>query len=143
MSEQPYDPNYPVMIDVDRKVPDFGAEAPGKKSKPKDKTMGASLYLTGGGELAQIPKSGYALIEFDRTKISLGKGGGLGGPSSEGEEASVELEIHTICLPEDAKGDLASEFAKFAKSKNVDTEGMGGGEEEEAPEPVEGEEGET
>ena len=145
MSTQPYDPNYPVEIDLDRTVPSFDSPlaAGGKKSKPKETKQGAFLSISGGPELAKLPKHGYALIEFDRTEISLGKKRGPSlGPDDKGEEARAELEVHSICLPEEEKGGLADDFAKFAAKKGVDTEGMGGAPEEETPDEDQAEGGE-
>lgn len=128
MPEKPYDPNYPEMIDLDRPTPSFdGPSVGGKKDKQSSKKVGASLFITGGPELAKLPKHGYALIEFDRTNISLGKPRGLVSSGGDGkqEEASAELEVHSICLPKGKTGDLASEFANFAKKSGVDTGAMG------------------
>lgn len=145
MSAKPYDPNYPVEIDLTREVPDYGnslAVGPSKGGDKKTKQVGASLYLRGGKELASIPKSGYALIEFKRVSATI-RDGKSAGPNGD-YPASVELEVSNICLPKKSGGkDMASDFAAFAKSQGVDTEGMGDDESaEETPddEKAEGEE---
>lgn len=131
----PYDPNYPVAIDLGTKQ-DSPTPIGGKKGKA-DKSY-PTLYISGDADLSKIPASGYALIEFDRESISLRKSGaGKDTPS-----ASVELKVKMLCLPEGEAGDLKDEFAKFAKKSGVDTEGMGSADDEEATEP-DTDEGET
>ena len=143
-----YDSDYPVSIDLGHKVPDYsGPEvaSPAGKKPTKTRMSYPSLYIDAGADLSKLQKDGWALIKYHRRSIKIGEGGSMGplGPGDEKKEtASAELEIQEICLP-DTGGDMKEEFAKFAKKSGVNTEGMGGGDEEETPEPEEGEEEET
>ena len=137
MNSEPYDPDYPVEIDLDRKVAMPTGISDGSK-KSKSKSIGASLYISGGTDLSKIPKHGYALIEFDRRNISLSKRTGMEG--HEKEESSVELEIHSLCLPDEETGDLADEFKKFAQSKGAETGGEPESDDDENEEQDDGEE---
>lgn len=119
---------FPVKIDLGREVPDYSSEmdsAPSGK-KRKMKTIYPTLYIDGGADLAKLQKDGWALIKYHRNSVRLS--------DAEGEDkASGEIEVRTLCLP-DKDGDVMDEFAKFAKSKGVDTEGVGSSDDEDSEE---------
>jgi hypothetical protein len=133
-TENEYDKYFPTHVDLGTQQPDYGSptvESPLKSAKKK--TVYPTLYISDApDELAKLPKTGCALIEFDRRSIKIGKSTDADG--KETQTVTVELDIKRICLPEGESGDLASDFAKFAAKAGRKDAPAGNAEPEDEPE---------
>lgn len=121
--------DFPNEIDLGREIKDapMPATTDGKPSgkKAKSRVSYPTVYLSGVEGLRDLPKDGWALINFHRNRVGIvDREGGDNGPlGGNGDEA--EIEIRKLCLPEaggsgdDDGEDTASAFAKFAKENGV------------------------
>jgi hypothetical protein len=112
LSESQREQAFPVHIDLGKKMPEgvpIALERDSKGKKPKSKLYYPTLYVEGVKGLEQLPEEGCILVEFRRKRLSI--------EERDGEKTSgVELEIHSLCLPEDlpeiAADDLESVMKK-------------------------------
>ncbi len=124
------DDNFPVHIELGRKVPDYGdspmAATTSEKKPKKTRTVYPSLYFDDipSDLFAKLKKTGWALIEYKRRRISIEDNPNAKKDGEESETASGSVDVLQICLPE-GDGDIAEELASFAKKKGIDTEGIG------------------
>jgi hypothetical protein len=117
MSKSPYDAEYPVNIDLGRKVPDYGSTGEAPEPARKTRIIYPTLYIEDSSDLGKLQRDGWALIHYHRTSLTIRD------PDKDDDDknkTAASLDVMEICLP-DSDGDLADEFAKFAKSKGVTT----------------------
>lgn len=108
--------DFPVQIDLGKTPPDNGPMDAVSEKKPKK--YYPTLYVSDVKGLGDLPKSGWALIEFDRTDLTLRT-------TDDGDRVSAELKIKTLCLPEspeDDGEDMASALAKALMNAGHDEE---------------------
>lgn len=143
LSSDEREASFPVHVELGKEVDDYSSpvanpEKADKKSKSKKKTVYPILYLD-AADPSKFPKSGCALIEFKRV--------GAHSTERDGQEptSSVELEIHTICLPsagqsDDNEGDISDGMKKTAKDMGLDVGENAAEEKSETPDDETGEE---
>lgn len=106
---------FPVEIDLGKKREEYGS--PVEVSKSEKKTYYPSLYMSDIKGISDIPKEGYALIRFKRGRRNFSDGG-----EDDDASASVDLQIHSICLPEEDRdsGDLMQSMARAIKDAGLE-----------------------
>jgi hypothetical protein len=115
MTESQREKEFPVHIELG-KTSEFGELAPNIKSesKGKKKKYYPSLYISDVEGLEGIPEEGCVLIDFKRRSINVRT-------TQDGKTTtSVELEVRTICMPDDyeSEGDMDDVVDKLIKKSN-------------------------
>lgn len=117
MTESQREKEFPVHIELG-KTPEITLSEPvpasKSESKGKIKKYYPSLYISDVEGLEDIPEEGCVLIDFKRRSINVNT-------NQNGKTTtSVELEIHTICMPDDyeSEGDMGDVVDKLIKKSN-------------------------
>ena len=115
MTESQREKEFPVHIELG-KTAEFGETAPAIKpeSKGKKKKYYPSLYISDVEGLEGIPEEGCVLIDFKRRSINVRT------DQNGKTTTSVELEVRTICMPDDyeSEGDMDDVVDKLMKKSN-------------------------
>lgn len=118
MTEEQREKAFPIHIELGNEMSSIGFD--GKKSgKPQKSTIYPTAYISGVEGLEKIPDEGCMLVHFKRNGLTVRKDGN--GKST----ASVELELHTICLEDEADedvDDIVDSLYKKATNKSEDSE---------------------
>ncbi len=128
MKEDYSSSDFPVHIDLGKEPQNSPMEA-ASSDRPSPKKYYPSLYLSDIPGISSLPRKGWALIEFEAPRVNLEI-------SEDGNRASADLKIKTICLPDssdDDGEDMATILAKALKGAghevDVDVEDEEEGEE--------------
>lgn len=98
MTEEQREKAFPVHIELGHEAEGIEMSSKGIK-KGKKRTIYPSLYIGGVDGIDEIPEEGCMLVHFKRRNLTVNK-------NDKGESnASVDLEIHTICLEEESDED--------------------------------------
>lgn len=114
MTEHERSEEFPVHINVGKPMGKVLPEAMlMEDTKKKTKLYYPTLYISDVKGLEKLPKEGCILVDFKRKSMHIHE--------IDGEEptCSVELEIHTVCLPEEHEDhnsaeDIVDDLAKKA-----------------------------
>jgi hypothetical protein len=116
MSTENYESSdFPVHIDLGRKVPNYDMKVAESAAGKKKKTIYPNLYVEDNEDLGKLEKEGWALIRYKRRSLTIRD------PDKDDDDknrTSASLDVLEICLPENG-GDLMDEFKAFAKSKGL------------------------
>ena len=114
MTESQREKEFPVHIELG-KTAEIGelAVATESESKGKKKKYYPSFYISDVEGLEGIPEEGCVLIDFKRRSIVRTDQNGK-------TTTSVELEVRTICMPDDyeSEGDMDDVVDKMIKKSN-------------------------
>jgi len=119
MTESEREKEFPVHIELGKTADMGDFPMPGKSdSKGKKKKFYPSLYISDVEGLEDIPEEGCLLIDFKRRSINVRKN------DAGKTTTSVELEVHTICMPDDyeSEGDMDDVVEKMIKKSNRKSE---------------------
>jgi hypothetical protein len=114
MTSHEREAEFPVHIEVgksmDKALPKIMGE---HNKKVKNKKYYPTLYISDIKGLEKLPKEGCILVDYVRKSMHIHEIDG------EDPTCSVELEIHTVCLPEEQEDhnsaeDLVDDLAKKA-----------------------------
>ena len=114
MTSHEREAEFPVHIEVgksmDKALPKLMGE---HNKKVKNKNFYPTLYISDIKGLEKLPKEGCILVDYVRKSMHIHEIDG------EDPTCSVELEIHTVCLPEEQEDhnsaeDLVDDLAKKA-----------------------------
>jgi hypothetical protein len=115
MTESEREKKFPIHIELG-KTAEIGELAMNTKSESKGKTKKyyPSFYISDVEGLEGIPEEGCVLIDFKRRSINVRT------DQNGKTTTSVELEIHTICMPDDyeSEGDMGDVVDKMIKKSN-------------------------
>lgn len=118
MNESQREKAFPIHIELGKR-PNSTSPIQVRDEMPSPKKYYPTLFISDVEGLEQLPEKGCILIDYKRRSLSIREEGGK-------TSASVELEIRTMCLPEeygeeDAE-DVVETLAKKAFKKDEDDE---------------------
>ena len=119
MTESEREKEFPIHIELGKSADMGDFPMAGKSdSKGKKKKFYPTLYVSDVEGLEDIPEEGCILIAFKRRSINVRK-------SDSGKTTtSVELEVRTICMPNDyeSEGDMDDVVEKMVKKSSRKSE---------------------
>ena len=119
MTESEREKEFPIHIELGKSADMGDFPMTGKSdSKGKKKKFYPTLYVSDVEGLEDIPEEGCILIDFKRRSINVRK-------SDSGKTTtSVELEVRTICMPNDyeSEGDMDDVVEKMVKKSSRKSE---------------------
>ena len=116
MTEHEREKEFPIHVELGKK---FNDSLPGMLMKNSKKEHYPTLYIGDVEGLENLPEEGCILVDFKRRSLSIHKREG------KNPTCSVELEIRTICMPEEYEEnaeDLVDELVKKAYKHDAEEE---------------------
>jgi hypothetical protein len=115
MNEKQRERAFPIHVDLGKKMNETQPAMPmdAVKGTPEKKKYYPTVYISDIPGLEDLPEEGCILVDYKRRSITINK--------RDGEATcSVELELRTICMPDDYDGseDL-SDIVDDLMSKSV------------------------
>lgn len=108
MNESQREKAFPIHIELGRTM---GVPVPDEAtSKPSKEKFYPTIFVSDVEGLEQLPKEGCILIDYKRRSLSVREENGK-------VTASVELEIRTMCLPEEYGEEDADEVVESLTKK--------------------------
>lgn len=120
MTESQREKAFPIHIELGKST-DMPTAVPAPVDEKKPEKYYPTLYIDNIAGLEQLPEEGCILIDYKRRSLTVNKRKG------KKPTCSVELEIHTICMPKDYEDtndaeDIVDELVKKAYSEDEEDE---------------------
>lgn len=120
MTESQREKAFPIHIELGKNLDDTVPQAV-VETKPEKKKYYPTVYIDNIPGLEKLPEEGCILIDYKRRSMTINKRKG------KKPTCSVELEIHTICMPEDYEEtddaeSIVDELVKKAYSEDEEEE---------------------
>lgn len=123
LTESQREKAFPIHLELGRSLNETVSPAPEKPKKGKGKKYYPTLFIDSVAGLEQLPEEGCILIDYKRRSMTVSQRDGKA-------TCSVELEIRTLCLPDEYEDtndaeELVDELAKKAYRQHEDAEDDG------------------
>jgi|DEB19_MinimDraft_2_1074335.scaffolds.fasta_scaffold00282_4 hypothetical protein len=123
MTEQQREKAFPIHVELGRRanegaIPEM---SDGMANKSKNKKYYPTVYISDIAGLENLPEEGCILVDYKRRSLTINQ-------RDDKTTCSVELELRTICMPDDYDGsddlsDIVDDLAsKSARKKDSDEE---------------------